>query len=289
MAFTIQPTFAIDDTSLLETDLTTCHLLVLVGKGTFSYAVYATALRKFLALKSYSFQPGNMAVAELEMIEQIFDADKLLFTAFKEVLLAFDTADNTLVPEMFYGSQLKKDFLHVAHQEKLQEAVLTDSLPELGMVNVYATDKDILGFLRKEFSTDKVVHAHTALLKAYNQDPDIQRPEGTVFIEVQASKFTLSLYSAGNLMLQQQFLYKSGLDVVYYTVNALRQLQLSELDVSVKVGGALTENSQVYQELFKFIPKLSWVHQPEGFSYLSKMQEVGPHHFHNLYALALCV
>ncbi|UYQ94254.1 DUF3822 family protein [Chitinophaga horti] len=289
VAYTIQPTFAIDDTSLLETDLTTCHLVVLVGKGTFSYAVYTAAMRKFLALKSYSFQPATGAVAELEMIEQVFDADKLLLTAFKEVLLAFDTADNTLVPEMFYGAQLKKDFLHVAHQEKMQEAVLTDTLPELGMVNVYATDKDILGFLRKEFSTDKVVHAHTALLKAYNQDPDIHSPDGTVFIEVQQQKFTLTLYSSGNLLLQQQFTYKSGLDVVYYAVNALRQLQLSEQDVRVKLGGALEEHSQVYQELYKFIPKLSWVQRPDGFSFLAKMQEVPSHHFHNLYALALCV
>jgi hypothetical protein len=289
VAYTIQPTFAIDDTSLLETDLTTCHLLVLVGKGTFSYAVYHTAMRKFLALKSYSFQPGAGAVAELEMIEQVFDADKLLFTAFKEVLLAFDTSDNTLVPEIFYGAQIKKDFLHVAHQEKLQEAVLTDTLPELAMVNVYATDKDVLGFLRKEFSTDKVVHAHTALLKAYNQDPDIQSPDGTVFIEVQQYKFTLTLYSAGNVLLQQQFAYKSGLDVVYYAVNALRQLQLSEQEVRVKLGGALEEHSQVFQELYKFIPKLTWVQRPDSFSYLTKMLEVAPHHFHNLYALALCV
>src|SRR5690606_24477202 len=108
----------------------------------FSYAVLSPVTRRFLALKSYSYQPRTLAVADLEMIEQIFDADKLLFTAFKDVLLAFDSPDSTLVPESLYQSQLKKDFLHAAHLEKMQEAVLADHLPDLGMVHVFATDKD---------------------------------------------------------------------------------------------------------------------------------------------------
>ncbi len=83
VAYTIQPTYAIDDATLLETDLTTCTLLVMIGAGTFSYAVLAPLQRKFLALKSYSYQPRTVAMADLEMIEQIFDADRLLFTAFK--------------------------------------------------------------------------------------------------------------------------------------------------------------------------------------------------------------
>ncbi|SIN98431.1 DUF3822 family protein [Chitinophaga niabensis] len=289
VAYTIQPTYAIDDATLLETDLTICTLLVLIGSGTFSYAVLAPNTRKFLALKSYSYQPKTLAVADLEMIEQIFDADKLLFTAFKEVLLAFDSPDSTLVPEPLFAGQLKKDYLHTAHLERMQEAVLTDSLPDLGMVNVYATDKDILGFLRKEFSSDRVVHAHSALLKSYKQDRDIMFSDGVVFIEVQQQQFALTIYAAGKLLLQQQLPYRSGLDIVYYIVNSLRQLELTELQAKIKLGGALTKDSQVYQELNRFLPRLDWVNKPEGFLYIGKMNEVPAHHFHNLYALALCV
>lgn len=289
MAYTIQPTYAIDDATLLETDLTTCTLLVLIGNGIFSYAVLAPATRKFLALKSYSYQPKTLSVADLEMIEQIFDADKLLFTAFKEVILAFDSPDNTLVPVQLYQPQLKKDFLHVAQPEKIHEAVLTDHLPAQGIVNVYATDKDILGFLRKEFSSDRTVHAHSALLKAYVQDNDIHAAEGIVFIEIHAQQFTLTIYAGGKLLLQQQFGYRSGLDIVYYIVNALRQLGLNEQQAKVKLGGAVMQDSQVYQELNRFLPRLDWVRKPEGFTYISRMQDIPGHHFHNLYALALCV
>lgn len=289
VAYTIQPTYAIDDASLLETDLTTCTLLVLIGNGTFSYAVLSPVARKFLALKSYSYQPRTLAVADLEMIEHIFDADKLLFTAFRDVLLAFDSPDSTLVPEPLYQSQLKKEFLYITHLEKMQEAVLADHLPELGMVHVFATDKDVLGFLRKEFSSDRVVHAYTALLRSYRQDPDVQFSDGVVFIEIQPQHFALTVYAAGKLLLQQQFAYRSGLDIVYYIVNSLRELGLDEQQAKIKLGGALTHDSQVYQELNRFLPRLDWVKKPHNFLYIGKMNDVPAHHFHNLYALALCV
>ncbi len=289
VAYTIQPTYAIDDASLLETDLTNCTLLVLIGAGTFSYAVMLPMSRKFLALKSYSYQPKTVALADLEMIEHIFDADKLLFTAFKQVLLAFDSPDNTLVPEAHYQPQLKKDYLRTVLPEKLHEAVLTDTLADLGMVNVFAVDKDMLGFLRKEFSTDQVIHAHSALLKAYQADPDTRHPEGVAYIEVAAQQFTLTIYASGKLQMQQQYTYRSGLDIVYYIVNSLRQLGFAEQQARIKLGGALTQDSQVYQELNRFLPRLEWVHKPDGYLYIPKMNELPAHHFHNLFALALCV
>lgn len=289
VAYTIQPTFAIDDATLLETDLTTCTLLVLIGSGTFSYAVLLPSSRKFLALKSYSYQPKTLSVADLEMIEQIFDADRLLFTAFRQVLLAFDSQDSTLVPEALFQPALKKDYLHVTHQEKMHEAVLVDLLPELGMVHVFATDKDVLGFLRKEFSTTNVVHASSALLKTYRNDRDVQFSDGVVFIEIQPQHFALTIYAAGRLLLQQQFTYRSGLDIVYYITNALRELGLDEQQAKIKLGGAVMHDSQVYLELNRFLPRLDWVKKPENFSYITKMGEVPGHHFHNLYALALCV
>jgi len=287
----MQPAFTVDDATLLETDLTTCHLLVLVGRGALSYVVFDPAAGgKFLALKSYNFQPQKLAVADLEMIEQVFDADKLLFTAFRSVLLAFDTANSTLVPEKHYSPQLKKEYMHMAYPEKLQEVVLADILPPpLSVVNIYSVDKDLLGFLRKEFSTDRVVHAHSALLQAYPYDFDFRNSEGIAYIAVQRNRFTLTIYSGGRLVNQQEQPYQTGLDVVYHLVNALRLLSLDEQKVKVKLGGALASDSPVYQELHKFIPRLEWVQRLPEFQYISKMQEIPGYYFHNLYALALCV
>lgn len=289
VAYTIQPTYAIDDATLLETDLTTCTLLVMIGSGTFSYAVLAPLQRKFLALKSYSYQPRTVAMADLEMIEQIFDADRLLFTAFKKVLLAFSSAENTLVPREFYQQQLRKDYLQAALPHKTQDAVLADELADMGLVNVFSVDKDMLGFLRKEFSTDDVAHANTALLKAYRQDADHTAPEGIAYAEVQAQQFTLTVFAGGQLLMQHQYAHRGGLDIVYYTVNSLRQLGLSELKSRIKIGGALTKDSQVFIELSRFLPRIEWVYRPDGFLYIPKMVDMPSHQFFNLYALALCV
>ncbi|MFY0254277.1 DUF3822 family protein [Chitinophaga sp. 30R24] len=289
MAYNIHPAFTVDDETLLETDLTTCYLLVLVGSGTFSYVVYDPAIQKFLALKSYHFTPQKLALADLEMIEQVFDTDKLLFTAFKSILLAFNTGSGVLVPHMYYMSSLKKDFLHLSAPEKVQEAVLSDQLSGLSMVNIYSVDKDLLGFLRKEFSTDLVVHANSALLQSYPIDLDFNAPGGIAFVEIERHSFTITVYAGGKLLIQQEIDYQVGLDVVYAVVNVLRQLELDEQQVRVKLGGALATDAGVYQEMYKFIPHLEWMQRLPGFNYINKMQEIPGYYFHNLYALALCV
>ncbi|MCW3464312.1 DUF3822 family protein [Chitinophaga nivalis] len=289
MAYNIHPAFTVDDESLLETDLTACHLLVLIGSGTFSYVVYDPVPKKFLALKSYHFQPQKQALADLEMIEEVFDTDKLLFTAFKSVLLSFNTGNGVLVPDIYYMSAVKKDYLHLAQPEKMQEAILSDLLPGKPIVNVYGIDKDLLGFLRKEFSTDLVLHANTALLQSYPLDLDFQAPGGIAFVEVRQRTFTVTVYTGGELQIQQESEYQHGLDVVYFLVNTLRQLGLQEQQVKVKVAGVVSADDEVYQEMYKFITRLEWVQRLPGFHYITKMQEIPGYYFHNLYALALCV
>ncbi|RFS20576.1 DUF3822 family protein [Chitinophaga silvatica] len=289
VAYNIFPAFTVDDETLLETDLTACSLLVLVGNGTFSYVVYDTAANKFLALKSYKYTPSKLAVADLEMIEQVFDTDKLLLTAFKSVLLAFKTSDQVIVPSCYYNPSLKKDYLHFSVSEKIQEAVLADQSNKMDAVNIYSVDKDLLGFLRKEFSTDLVIHANTALLQSYPMDFDFNAAEGIVFIEVEQLSFTMTVYKGGKLLIQKEADYEGGLDVVYAMVNILRQLGLNEQLVKVKLGGTVATDAGVYQEMYKFIPHLEWIQRVPGFNYITKMQEIPGYFFHNLYALALCV
>ncbi|SHL19315.1 Protein of unknown function [Chitinophaga jiangningensis] len=289
VAYNIHPAFTVDDETLLETDLTACHLLVLVGSGTFSYVVYEPVAKKFLALKSYHFQPQKIALADLEMIEEVFEVDKLLFTAFRSVLLAFDTGSGVLVPQQYFNAGLKKDYLHLVQPEKVQEAVLSDLIYGQPFVNVYSLDKDLVGFLRKEFSSDLVIHASSALLLAYPMDFDFNNEKGIAFVEVQRNAITITIYKAGKLLIHQEAEYQSGLDVVYTVVNTLRLLGMDEKEVKVKLSGALVKDNAVYQEMYKFIPNLEWAQRLPGFSYISKMQEIPGYYFHNLYALALCV
>lgn len=289
VAYNIYPSFAVDDETLLETDLTACNLLVMVGNGTFSYVVFDAVAKKFLALKSYQYTPSKLALADLEMIEQVFDTDKLLLTAFKSVLLAFKTGNSVLVPSAYYLPSLKKDYLHFSFPERIQEAILVDQEEQLPMVNIYSVDKDLLGFLRKEFSTDLILHANTALLQSYPMDLDFNHSAGIAFVEIEEQRFTITVYRNGQLQIQKEAEFVEGLDVVYTVVNLLRQLGLDEQKVKVKLGGAVATDTSVYQEMYKFIPQLEWIQRVPGLSYITKMQEIPGYYFHNLYALALCV
>ena len=175
------------------------------------------------------------------------------------------------------------------HPEQAQEIVLADTLTDQQLVNIYAVDKDLHGFLRKEFSTEKVVNVNTGLLKGYRFDNDYLELNGVVYLDVQQHKSTLTIYRFGKLLLQQEMPSQTGLDVVYHLINTVRQTGLDEQLVKVKVGGAVTADSQIHEELHRFIPRLEFLPRLTGFWYISKMDDIPAYYFNNLYALALCV
>jgi hypothetical protein len=134
-----------------------------------------------------------------------------------------------------------------------------------------------------------VIHANSALLQSYPMDLDYNAADGVAFVEVEQHTFMVTVYAGGKLLIQQESDYQTGLDVVYTVVNILRQLDLNEQLVKVKLGGAVVTDAGVYQEMYKFIPHLEWIQRLPGFNYITKMQEIPGYYFHNLYALALCV
>lgn len=282
----LQPVFSVDDPLLLQTDLTACTLLLQVGSQHFGYAVL-DEFRCFLALKYYSFQLDAQNKSALDAIEQFLDADKLLYTAFKQTVIGIDSAIQTLVPAPLYQAELKRDYLQYFNYNLHGQAILADKLPQLESVNIYAIDKNVLGYLKKEFATENVKNTHTALLQClYNEYMHEDRQ--FMCIMVYPHNFSATVFSGRQLLYHQHIDYHSGLDVAYHALNILNQLELLPDETTVYLGGAVTEQSLVFEELYKYIMYVEWLQRPYGFHYSERFNAYPAHHFFTLLALAAC-
>lgn len=281
----LQTAFVVEDPRVLShTDLTTCQLLIQVGTHYFSYVLLDAQHQQFIDLKSYYFPvAGNL----IEEVERILDRDKILLTSFKLTRIAFDTPRQTLVPATVYSAELKEEYLKLLYGGERDETIFSDPLPDAGMVNVYGADRNLAGYLKKEFPSAKLYHAQTALLQPvvaglWKDD------EHFVLLQVQQQRMSLLVFSGRRVLYQHQFAYHKGLDIVYHVLNVMRQLKLPPQHSTVLLGGDITEDSEVYQELYKFIEKLEWVDRPASFRYIEKFNSYPRHYFYNLFALALC-
>ncbi|MHB1922638.1 MAG: DUF3822 family protein [Chitinophagaceae bacterium] len=284
-SLSIKPVFAIDDPVLPETDLTACTLLLQIGAQHFNYTLFHEEEKKFLTLKSYHYQFNGHWKTDLEMVEHFFNVDKILYTAFRKILVAFNVPKNTLVPQNFFYPSIKREQLQLIYGEIPHETIMADHLPELGLVNIYAAKKDLVGFLRKEFPQLRFFHTDSCLMKTFFKRKD---PGRMIYLIIQLEWMSLIAMENGQVFFQKQFYYQTPADLVYHTLNVTKMLEWDIQESRVLLGGNISMDSAAFEELNRFIPQLDWLGRPQGVKFSEKFLEQPSQYFFNLFSLALC-
>lgn len=282
-----EPAFTAEDSARLsKTDLTRCTLLMHIGPHQLAYTLLDPETQTFLAVKGYYFDAGTGGYSLIEILEQCFDQNRILFTAFQQTRISFDTPEFTLVPSAVFDPTLKRDYLSFLHPEHPHSFVLYDQLRADKAVNVFRADKDVAGYLKKDFPSARFYHAQTAFLEAIRKYGPLGGSQA--YVRVVTGSIIVTVVSSGKLLLMQNYPITHGADALYFTVNALKQLRLPAGSTEVYVSGEIEDDAPLYQELVQEIPTLAWLRRPEAFSYVPAFEDYPGHYFYTLIALASC-
>lgn len=285
--FTPAPAFTVDDPHrLAKTDLTGCELMMAISHHQLIYTLFDPQDQYFIALKGYYFDSSASTHAWLEIIEQCLDQDKILFTAFRKTHIAFESPRFTLVPDALYDSGLKKDYFSFLYPGQPGQALFSDQIDAVKAVNLYAVDKDVAGYLKKEFRNARYYHSETAFLAGLLKHESLASTG--VYIRVLAGCMVLTVLDGDRLLLMQPYAIDQSSDALYHIVNTLKQLQLSPDKIQVRISGEVEEDSPLYRELSYELPTLSWLKRPAAYGYVPGFDQYADHHFYNLLSLASC-
>lgn len=281
-----EPAFTAEDSARLsKTDLTRCRLVMNVGLHEMAYALVDPESRTFLSVKGYFFDPGTGEHSLIQTLEQYFDQNRVLFTAFRDIRISFDAPAFTLVPREMFDATLKRDYLSALYPETPRSVVLYDQLEAAGAVNVFAAGRDLAGYLKKEFPAARFSHAQSAFLEAVLLDGP--RSGTQAYVRALAGSITLTVIDSRRVVLMQNYPIAHGADALYYTANALSQLRLSGAGAEVYLSGEIPGDAPLYQAMAQEMPSLRWLERPALFSYVTAFGEYPPHYFYTLGALAL--
>lgn len=281
------PVFSLSDAdSLAKTDLTQCVLLMAASLDQLHYTIYHPAEKKFIYLKGYYFHSKNKNQDMLAMLEQCFDSDKIIFTDFKQVKILFDDPLFTLVPAAYYSKELKKDYFAMLMPGAENQKIHHDVLQKEGIVNIYAIDKNLLGYLKKEFASVHYFHSETIFLQSVLASS--QAADDRVYLSMAAERITVTVISNNKLLLAQSYPIGHIKDALYYTLNAIHQFNLAPDKVDLYLSGEVESNTPLYKELRHEIPGTHWLNRRDEYQFVSAFDEFPPHYFYNLTALASC-
>jgi hypothetical protein len=287
--FIPEPAFAIDDPQrMAKTDLTRCTLLMNVGAHQLSYAVFDPHDQCFIALKGYYFDTGAEEAPLLEIMEQCFNHDKILFTAFSKIKISFDNPEFTLVPASLFDPALKREYLALLNPEYPHRSLLHDqiNINSLKAVNVYAVSKNTAGYLKKEFSAARYYHTETAFLSSLLKHED--HSGNRIYVRVLPGRITVVVIASGKLMMMQPYAINHGTDALYHVLNAIRRLHIQHERVQIFLSGEIEDSSPLYKELLYEIPEVSWLRRPDAYHYTQGFSRYPDHHFYHLLSLASC-
>lgn len=286
-SYITEPAFLIEDShQLAKTDLTKCTLLMNIGPSQILFAVMDPHAGNLLSLKGYFFEAAEQEHSTLEVLDQCFDQNRILSTAFGDIRVMFDNPFFTIIPEPLFDPGLKSSYLNLLYPSFPDHSYHADHIASLKIVNVYAINKNIIGYLKKEFNSARYFHAETIFLASLQEESGSSKTR--LYVRVQQGHITITLFKNGRLQMMQPYSIYYGADVYYFVLNAVGKLEAEDESVEIILSGQINQESSVYKELSVNIPRITWLKPPEKENYIRKFTKYPDHYFYTLLAMLTC-
>ncbi len=267
---------------------TAYQLSIIVGEDSLSYFVFDTGSDRALLLKTYQLRHPSVEPLDLKKeLSQTLHRDELMAYLFRRVKIILPTTQQALVPERLYDDNERATYLGELSEVSKDAAVLTDELGELGARVVYTAEPALMALLKKQFPTGRFYAPATPFLLGCRKLME-DSPGFTMFVNVQQKNLAVALFEKQKLQFFNTFPCTGAPDVLYYTLLTYNQFGLDATQVPLNLSGAIIENSDIYKLLFRYIQRLNFLGEPPFLKFGRKFDEVPPHFFFELYALAVC-
>ena len=220
------------------------------------------------------------------LLYQVFEKHPELKSSFYQVIIAFQVAQNVLIPEQFYQENSTQTLLEILHGQTNNTKVISEQVEGFELYNVYQAPQVNFNLLNRNYSNAKYFHSYTAGIRNIRLLPD-EIPQ--LIVDFKPSHITVYAIKHNQLQLVQIFPYESPADVVYYLARICFQLGILHQDVKIIVEGLIDESSAAYTNLLKYFTHVQFGQVPELIRFSENFNEHPAHFFSSIYKLATCV
>jgi hypothetical protein len=207
---------------------------------------------------------------------------------YRKKILVYSGHRFTLVPEQFLENrELIEKYFDINFSKEEKETLHKDHIDVLKTYNVFGIDESAQKFIG-QVDFDIVIHSMSTYLKSIITTLNITE-SNSIFIDVQNTYFTVTLFQYGILQLCNAFPYRSSEDILYHIINISKHFNLDPDKETYRFSGILFQDSQLYKILYKYLRQPELMEHPSGLNYHSSVNTIPRHIYYNVFALASCV
>ncbi|MEM7187085.1 MAG: DUF3822 family protein [Bacteroidota bacterium] len=177
---------------------------------------------------------------------------------FVEVNVVYTTHNYSVVPQSLFDEHKASEYLKFNTKILGNDYISFDEVDGLNAVVVYVPFMNINNYLFDTFGSFSYFHASTLLMGALLSS-EKHSEANRVFLHVLDGQFDCIVSKKGALELCNSYQYKTPEDFIYYVLFCFEQLNLNPDSVEVQLCGAIDEQSDLYEILYTYVRKISFV------------------------------
>ncbi len=263
----------------------TYELSLLVGADSVYYLVNDAQLN-VLALKSFHFDHRREKSATLNL-KSVFIEDEMLKLPYHSTKIVFTTPHFTLIPSKFYDNKSRLAYFDNLTSLSGKEQFAFDIIKNIESHNIYLVDSDLIAAMNSTFPQAQHYHYMTALMQGY-QKIAARRDGHQVFANIRDGQVQVLFFDGKDLVFANSFPYRTPQDLVYFILNIYEQFKLSPEVTPLSISGSLTEDSDIFKFIYRYVRYINFVNTPQYFRFGQQFTGIPQHFYFDLFSIKLC-
>ncbi|MCK5169515.1 MAG: DUF3822 family protein [Bacteroidales bacterium] len=262
------------------------YLSIQVSLNGLSFCILDPVRNKYIALSHQNIKNDLTFNDFLNIIENIIKKDDLLSHSYKSTKLIWLSNKNTLIPKSYFNKENLKKYFEFNQKLNDLDEIHFKELKYVDAYSIFVVPNQIANMFIKQFPdlnfyNQQIPFIEHALFKYHSESKK-------VFVNVNDEFIDLSITENGKLLLYNNFVYRTELDMIYFIMYVFDQFNLNTENTELILSGFIDKKTSIYSKLKGFISRLKFDKLSDDLSYSYTFNQVPPQSFTNLFNLHLC-
>lgn len=244
----------------LETnDLKETFLSIQVRLDGFSFSVYDTIAKEYLAFSDYLFALEYKSPEHLlAPIKALFEKNELLqHHRFKKVFVSYANTLSTVVPAAYFNAEHKALYLQNTVKVLPNDYISHDEVSSTDSVVVYIPFVNINNFLFSKFGSFEYRHASSIIIDRLLNSNTLPQNEKIVAVNMYHSHYEVYVIDDRELLFYNAFSFKTAEDFIYYLLFVYEQVGLDANSTKAFFMGEIEKDAALYKIAYQYIRHVS--------------------------------
>lgn len=190
----------------------------------------------------------------------------------------------TLVPRRLFHTDHLADYFKILLQPGVSYHYAYESLPVFDCYLVYAVESSLYQLSETQRSNFKITKHFTALLlQAFHHLADFS--DHQIFVHFRFQSLQIAVFERRNLLFFNSFRFQHSNDALYFILLAYEQFKLNPLDLPLTLSGNLTEDSDIFRLLRRYVRTIRFAPLPASVQLPQSAVELPAHYWFDVFSM----